>query len=63
MGMTSDKLDLSVRESRIRVGDDGDDGDDGEVRDPEICDLGGLVEGKVLRGYVKSVTDFGVYVR
>lgn len=34
-----------------------------KVRDPEICDLGGLVEGQVVRGYVKSVTDFGAFVR
>lgn len=51
-----DKLDLSLRESRVQS-------EESEVRDPEISDLGGLVEGQVLRGYVKSVTDFGVYVR
>ena len=50
-----DKLDFSLRESRVR----GDE----EVRDPEISDLGGLADGQIVRGYVKSITNVGVFVR
>ena len=54
------KFDLSLRGSRIAAGVDGRGP---KVRDPEVCDLGGLSEGQVVRGYVKAVTDIGVYVR
>ena len=55
VGVDGGRWDLSLRGSRL--------GQTEEVRDPEICDVGGLVEGGIVRGYVKSVTDFGVYVR
>ena len=55
------RLDLSSRASRTEEGEGEEAGS--QVRDPEICDLGGLTQGKLVRGYVKSVTDFGVYVR
>lgn len=57
VGVDDGRLDLSLRGSRAGRSEGV------EVRDPEICDLGDVVEGQVLRGYVKSVTDFGVYVR
>ena len=34
-----------------------------KVRDPEITCLEDVEEGKVVRGYVKAVTDVGVFVR
>ena len=52
-----DKLDLSLRNSRTNPSDKV------EVRDPEIQELGDLVKGQVVRGYVKAVTDVGVFVR
>ena len=52
------KLDLSLRASRVQ----GPDSDE-EVKDPELSDLSDLKDGQLVRGYVKSVTDLGVYVR
>ena len=57
VGLSGDRLDLSLRPSRIH----GDD-----VRkppDPEITSLEDLPEGVVIRGYVKAVTDVGAFVR
>ena len=61
VGVKDGELDLSSRVSRTSP--EETTGEEREVRDPEICDLGGLVEKKLVRGYVKSVTDLGVYVR
>lgn len=49
---------LSLRESRKAVG-----GAKVEARDPEITGLEDVEEGKVVRGYIKAVTDVGVFVR
>lgn len=58
VGVKEHKLDLSSRGSHLTS-----QGEGVEVRDPEIRDLGDLTEGKLVRGYVKSVTDLGAYVR
>ena len=56
VGTKGERLDLSLRASRLGHEED-------KVRDPEISDLGDLRDGQLVRGYVKSVTDVGVYVR
>ena len=75
VGVEGKKLDFSLRPSRMQqcrgdeeVGDPELCDFEGleakrEARDPEIHDLGDLEDGKLVRGYVKSVTDLGVYVR
>lgn len=50
------RIDLSMRASRMG-------GAEVEVRDPEIISLEDVEEGKVLRGYVKAISDVGVFVR
>lgn len=62
MSVANGKLDLSLRASRIG-GSDGDTKEEEEVADPEIESLGGLAKDQVLQGYVKAVTDVGVFVR
>lgn len=49
------KLDLSLRDSRL--------GGEVKVRDPEIQGLEDLKDGQLVRGYVKAVTDVGVFIR
>lgn len=57
VGVTGDRMDLSLRVSRIR-------GDAvGESVDREIASLEDLPEGIIVRGYVKAVTNVGVFVR
>lgn len=76
VGVKGKKLDFSLRPSRMQQcrGVEGEVGDSelgdfegleskGEVKDPEIHDVGDLEEGQLVRGYVKSVTDLGVYLR
>lgn len=72
------KLDLSLRKSRMEeLADDvmqtdtegeEEEGERGEgvaerSRDPEIASLEDLEVGKVVRGFIKAVTDVGVFVR
>ena len=54
--MDEDKVDLSLRASR--TGEQVK-----EEADPEIASLEDLAEGDVVRGYVKAVTNIGVFVR
>ena len=54
-------LDLSLRPSRIQVA--GGVATAAEIKDKEIADLEDLRVGMVVRGYVKAVTDIGVFVR
>ena len=51
------KIDVSVRRSR-RL-----DSESGKVEDPELNGIEDVEEGAVVRGYVKAVTDVGVFVR
>jgi len=50
------KIDVSVRNSRLGPVS-------GKVQDPELSGLEDVEEGTVVRGYVKAVTDVGVFVR
>ncbi len=54
------KVDLSLRESRLAAcrGEAA-----GEVADPVISGLADVQEGGVIRGYVKAITDVGVFIR
>ena len=54
------KVDLSLRASRTRdqVKEEAD-----TPPDPEITSLEDLSKGDVVRGYVKAVTNVGVFVR
>lgn len=76
VGVDGSKLDLSLR--RSGTGEPADDTmetdteGEGEERemgvagrscDPEIASLEDLEVGKVVRGFVKAVTDVGVFVR
>ena len=53
-----DRMDLSLRPSRLSPGQP-----EGDSPDREITSLGDLSEGGVVRGYVKAVTAVGVFVR
>ena len=55
------KIDLSLRESRMAA--HGNEEISGKVKDPEINGLEDVVEGTVVRGYIKAITDVGVFVR
>lgn len=57
------QMDLSLRASRIGEGSNEWLGEKGGKEDPEVTSLQDLAVGKVLRGYVKAVTDVGVFVR
>ena len=57
MSVNGEKIDLSLRPSRVHGDDTGD------FPDHEITSLGDLSEGSIVRGYVKAVTDVGVFVR
>ena len=66
MGVADGKLDFSLRASRTGVTTEGVefDGDNKECEvDPEIELVSDLSKGQVLRGYIKAVTDVGVFVR
>lgn len=76
MSVQGEKIDLSLRASRLAQGasEPGDshgeteeeeekEGGSGSPLDPEIVSLEDVPEGKVVRGYVKAVTEKGVYVR
>ena len=57
MKVSGEKIDLSLRPSRVSGQAEGDS------PDREITSLEDLPEGVVVRGYVKAVTDVGVFVR
>ena len=63
VGVKGTKVDLSLRASR--TGEELPFGleQGGGAIDPEISSLEDLPEGKVVRGYVKAVTDVGVFVQ
>ena len=62
MAVDEDKIDLSLRASRMGGRMEGETDHDTSP-DPEIASLEDLAEGRVVRGYVKAVTDVGVFVR
>ena len=57
VSVAGEKMDLSLRPSRVH----GDAA--GTPLDREIASLEDLPEGTVVRGYVKAVTNVGVFVR
>ena len=76
VGVDGSKLDLSLRGSRtgepveeLQQTDTEEDKEEGGVSlekrlcDPEVTSLEDLDVGQVVRGYVKAVTDVGVFVR
>ena len=66
MGVADGKLDFSLRASRTGVMSEGVELDDGNKEcevDPEIESVSDLSKDQVLRGYIKAVTDVGVFVR
>ena len=56
MGMDDGRIDLSLRESRLGE-------ETGDISDPEITNIGDLKVGKTVRGFVKSKTDVGYFIR
>ncbi len=54
--MEDGKMNYSLRASQIGGSKDC-------VEDPEVETISDLSKGQVLRGYVKAVTDVGVFVR
>ena len=66
MGVADGKLDFSLRASRTGVVVDGAEPDGGSKEseeDPEIESISDLSKDQVVRGYIKAVTDVGVFVR
>lgn len=57
MSVSGDKMDLSLRASRVHGNPLGDS------LDQEISSLEDLPEGTIVKGYVKAVTNVGVFVR
>ena len=56
MGVDDGRIDLSLRESRL-----GEEASD--IKDPEITSISDLKVGMIVRGYVKSKTDVGYFIR
>ena len=56
VGVDDSRIDLSLRESCVGE-------EDGDIKDPEISSISDLKVGKIVRGYVKSKTDFGYFIR
>ena len=56
VGVDDGRIDLSLRESRVGE-------EDGDIKDPEISSISDLKVGKIVRGYVKSKTDVGYFIR
>lgn len=56
VGMDDGRIDLSMRESRLG-------GESSDVKDPEITNISDLKIGKTVRGYIKSKTDVGYFIR
>ncbi len=61
VGIAESKLDFSMRASRTGVEPDGGS-KECEV-DPEIESISDLTKNQLLRGYIKAVTDVGIFVR
>ena len=57
MSVSGERIDLSLRPSRVS----GEAG--GDSPDCEITSLEDLPEGAIVRGYVKAATDVGVFLR
>ena len=57
VGIAGERMDLSLRPSRVH----GDIA--GAYPDQEIASLEDLPEGTIVRGFVKAVTDVGVFIR
>ena len=56
VGVGDGRVDLSLRESRLGE-------EDGDIKDPEITTISDLKVGKIVRGYVKSKTNVGYFIR
>ena len=56
VGMGDGRVDLSLRESRLGE-------EHGDIKDPEITTISDLKVGKIVRGYVKSKTNVGYFIR
>ena len=56
VGVDDGRIDLSLRKSRVGE-------EDGDIKDPEISSISDLKVGKIVRGYVKSKTDVGYFIR
>ena len=56
MAMDDGRIDLSLRESHL-----GEEASD--IKDPEITSISDLKVGMTVRGYVKSKTDVGYFIR
>ena len=54
--MDDGRVGLSLRESCVVE-------EDGDIKDPEISSISDLKVGKIVRGYVKSKTDVGYFIR
>jgi len=63
VAVDGDKVDLSLRASRTGNQMEQVEGEADTPSDPEIASLEDLTEGGVVRGYVKAVTNVGVFVR
>jgi rRNA biogenesis protein RRP5 len=55
------KIDLSMRQSRLNEAENAED-EDAEIRDPIVESLDELEDGKEVRGFVRSISDAGVFV-
>ena len=56
VGVHDGQVDLSLHESCLGEVD-------GDIKDPEISSISDLKVGKIVRGYVKSKTDVGYFIR
>ena len=56
VGVDDGQVDLSLRESCLGK-------EDGGIKDLEISSISDLKVGKIVRGYVKSKTDVGYFIR
>lgn len=64
MGRAENKLDFSMRASRTGAEEVESDGGSKECEvDPEIESISDLSKNQLLRGYIKAVTDVGIFVR
>ena len=56
VGVGDGRVDLSLRESHLGE-------EHGDIKDPEITTISDLKVGKIVRGYVKSKTNVGYFIR
>ena len=54
--MDDGRIDLSLRESHLG-------GETGDIKDPEVTNISDLKIGKTVRGFIKSKTDVGYFIR